>query len=194
MGNWCLHCFLQCKMHFRFLPNYLDFSELAPFFFVHQTSVSDIRYVIGETFPTCLLHAHAKTWFLNRSLKALWQVSKNYHITFKYSIKVYKTSEVQGTSSSPKHDLRSIDHVCKCKERHHPDPNPPPTPWLAWHRPCVQVQGTLTSPATPHPPKQKNNKKRKMKFVPRRIVDRAPTTTTIALLRANHHGRIMKNL
>ena len=56
MGNWCLHCFLQCKMHFRFLPNYFDVSKLAPFFFVHQTSVSDIRYVIEETFPTCLLH------------------------------------------------------------------------------------------------------------------------------------------
>ena len=24
MGNWGLHCFVQCKMHFRFLPNYFD--------------------------------------------------------------------------------------------------------------------------------------------------------------------------
>ena len=56
MGNCGWHCFVQCKMHFRFRPNYFDFSELAPFFFVHQTSA---RYVIGETFPTCLLYAHA---------------------------------------------------------------------------------------------------------------------------------------
>ena len=75
IGNWVLHCFSQYKMHVRFLPNYFDFSALAPFSFVHQTSVSDIKYVIGETFPTCLLYAHANTWFLNRSLKPLWQGS-----------------------------------------------------------------------------------------------------------------------
>ena len=39
--------------------------------------------------------------------------------------------QVQGTSSAqphptPPHDLRSIDHVCKCKESHHPQPAPHP--------------------------------------------------------------------
>ena len=42
--------------------------------------------------------------------------------------------QVQRTSSSPTHptpppqQLRSMSHVCKCKERHHPQPTPPHHP------------------------------------------------------------------
>ena len=40
---------------------------------------------------------------------------------------------------TPPHDLRSIDHVCKRKERHHPHPTPtpPPTPCVAY---CANVR------------------------------------------------------
>ena len=101
--------FLQCKMNFRFLPHYFDFSALAPFFFVHQTSVSDIRYVIGGC-PMCLLYAHAKTWLASTMCASARNVI------------------IPTPTHPPPHDLPSIDHVCKCKERHHPHPNPPPTP------------------------------------------------------------------
>ena len=45
---------------------------------------------------------------------------------------------------NPPHQLRSISHVCKCKESSHPHP----TPSVAQHT-CEQVQGKLSS--TPHP-------------------------------------------
>ena len=49
--------------------------------------------------------------------------------------------------------LRSIHHVFKFKECHHPDPTPPhPTPAVAQHPPCVQVQRMSSSPAHPTPP------------------------------------------
>ena len=32
MGNWGLHCFLQYKLHVRFLPNYFDFFKTRAFF------------------------------------------------------------------------------------------------------------------------------------------------------------------
>ena len=50
--------FFTIKNALPFPANYFDFSPLAPFFLVHQTSVSDIRYVIGETFPTCTEAVH----------------------------------------------------------------------------------------------------------------------------------------
>ena len=174
IGNWVLHCFSQYKMHVRFLPNYFDFSALAPFSFVHQTSVSDIKYVIGETFPTCLLYAHANTWFLNRSLKPLWQGSLAAILSGSHFFKrpqewsnvcvparllivfssLHRFCELlhlvchgsmlqtQLCASprnviipipppTPPHHLRSIDHVCKSEERHHPHPTPHPTPSLA---------------------------------------------------------------
>ena len=46
---------------------------------------------------------------------------------------------------NPSHDLRSTDHVCKCKERYHPHPTPPQSHDLR----STEVQGTLPSP--PHP-------------------------------------------
>ena len=42
--------------------------------------------------------------------------------------------------------FHSIDRVFKFKEREHQPTKPHPTPY---HRPCVQVQGTLTFPPTP---------------------------------------------
>ena len=45
--------------------------------------------------------------------------------------------------------VRSIKHVCKCKVRHHPHPTPPHPErniLFAYHRPCVQVRGTSSSP------------------------------------------------
>ena len=78
--------------------------------------------------------------------------------------------QVQGTSSSPPtptHQLRSITHVCKCKEHHHPHP-PPPISCVASHmcasarniiiptpptHQLLSMQGTSSSPP-PHPPHQ----------------------------------------
>ena len=48
--------------------------------------------------------------------------------------------------------LRSIQHVCRCKECYHPIPPHPPTPTVAQHQTCVHVQRMLTSHPTPPQP------------------------------------------
>ena len=51
---------------------------------------------------------------------------------------------------TPPHQLRSIDHAVKIKRCICIPDHPNPTPSVAWHRPCGQVQDA----ATPTPPHQ----------------------------------------
>ena len=74
-GELRLALFFTIKNALPFPAQLLWFFTTRAFFLSSPDFGRDIRYVIGETFHTCLLYAHAKTWFLNRSLKPLWQGS-----------------------------------------------------------------------------------------------------------------------
>ena len=51
----------------------------------------------------------------------------------------------------PPQQLRSMSHVCKCKERHHPQPTPPhhPSSCVACHM-CASAKNVII-PNPPHP-------------------------------------------
>ena len=54
---------------------------------------------------------------------------------------------------NPSHDLRSTDHVCKCKERYHPHPTPPqphPIPTCVAPTTCASSRNVII-PTPPHP-------------------------------------------
>ena len=67
---------------------------------------------------------------------------------------------IETTSLSPTHptpppqQLRSMSHVCKCKERHHPQPTPPhhPSSCVACHM-CASAKNVII-PNPPTPPPQ----------------------------------------
>ena len=97
----------------------------------------------------------------------------------------YFTFDLKKLDPTPPHDLRSIHHVCKCKERHHTHPTPHPThphDLRSIDHVCKCKERHHPHPTPPPPPPKKSKKWKKC--IPHHggFVDRAPTTLSAWVL------------
>ena len=81
---------------------------------------------------------------------------------------VCKSEERHHPHPTPPHDLRSIDHVCKSDERHHPHPTPPPPrekrPVCVASNMCASARYVII-PTPPHPTLRETSRVRSIKHV-----------------------------